>query len=145
MTTFTTTPPRPPPRISRGGPDEVRMPAHRRPGHTIVALSGALDGAAAAALREHLIGALRHSGRLLILDLRAVTSADAAGLAVLIGIRRRAHGLGITLRLAAPGPQVAGLLRTSGLDRALIVLPAPGSPRRARRMTALAPDTRAAI
>ncbi|MEU8118136.1 STAS domain-containing protein [Spirillospora sp. NPDC049024] len=122
MTTFTTAPPADADLVR--GPHEVRMPAHRRPGHTIVALSGALDGAAAAALREHLIGALRPSGRLLILDLSAVTSADAAGLAVLIGIRRRAAGLGITLRLAAPGPQVAALLRATGLDRALIVLPA---------------------
>ncbi|MFA1543454.1 STAS domain-containing protein [Actinomadura monticuli] len=123
MTTFTTTTAPAAADLMRG-PDEVRMPAHRRPGHTIVALSGALDGAAAAALREHLIGALRHSGRLLILDLSAVTSADTAGLAVLVGIRRRAAGLGITLHLAAPGPQVAALVRGTRLDRALIVLPA---------------------
>ncbi|TDD87695.1 STAS domain-containing protein [Actinomadura rubrisoli] len=107
-------------------PEEVRMPAHRRPGHTIVALSGALNDAAAPALREHLIGALRHSGRLLILDLGEVTSADTAGLAVLIGARRRAAGLGITLRLTAPNPQVAALLRGTGLDRALTVHPTRG-------------------
>ncbi|MFI0487689.1 STAS domain-containing protein [Actinomadura sp. 9N215] len=106
-------------------PDEVRMPAHRRPGHTIVALSGVLDVAAAPALREHLIGALRHSGRLLILDLREVASADAAGLAVLVGIQRRAAGLGITLRLAAPGPQVAAQLRLTALGRALTVHSTP--------------------
>jgi anti-anti-sigma factor len=105
-------------------PDDVRMPAHRRPGHTIVALSGALDAAAAPALREHLIGALRHSGRLLIIDLREVTSADPAGLAVLVGIRGRAAGHGIVVRLVAPGPQVAGLLRTTGLDRTLHAEPA---------------------
>jgi anti-anti-sigma factor len=105
-------------------PDEVRMPAHRRPGHTIVALSGALDVTAAPALREHLIGVLRHSGRLLILDLGEVASADAAALAVLIGIQRRAAALGIILRLAAPGPQVATLLRVTGMDRALLVHPA---------------------
>ncbi|WP_021593286.1 STAS domain-containing protein [Actinomadura welshii] len=104
-------------------PDEVRMPAHRRPGHTIVALTGTLDGAAAPALREHLIAVLRHSGRLLIFDLREVASADAAGLAVLIGIQWRAAGLGIILRVAAPCPQVAALLRVTGLDRALIVHP----------------------
>jgi anti-anti-sigma factor len=105
-------------------PDEVKMPAHRRPGHTIVALTGTLDAAAAPVLREHLIGALRHSGRLLILDLGEVSSADTAGLAVLIGVQRRAAGLGITLRLTAPGPQVAALLRLTRLDRVLIVHPA---------------------
>ena len=79
--------------------------------------------AAAPALREHLIGALRHSGRLLILDLGEVTSADAAGLAVLVGIRRRAAGLGVALRLAAPDPQVGALLHATGLDRVLTVHP----------------------
>ncbi|GGU92466.1 anti-sigma factor antagonist [Actinomadura cremea] len=104
-------------------PDEVGMPAHRRPAHTIVALSGALDRAAAPALREHLIVTLRYSGRLLILDLSEVTSADPAGLAVLIGARRRAAGLGVSLRLADPGPQVAALLRVTGFDHALPVHP----------------------
>ncbi|TDB88233.1 anti-sigma factor antagonist [Actinomadura sp. KC216] len=106
-------------------PDEVRMPAHRRPGHTIVALSGALDGAAAPALREHLIGVLRYSGRLLILDLREVATADTAGLAVLVGIQRRAAGLGVTVRLAAPGPQVAAQLRLTAFDRVLTVHSTP--------------------
>jgi anti-anti-sigma factor len=105
-------------------PYEVKLPAHRRPGHTIVALTGTLDAAAAPALREHLIGKMRHSGRLLILDLREVASADAAGLAVLIGTQRRAARLGITLRLAAPGPQVAELLRATEFDRTLFVHPA---------------------
>jgi anti-anti-sigma factor len=122
MTTFTTT------TSAAAGfvrtPYEVGLPVHRRPGHTIVALTGTLDDAAAPALREHLIGKLRHSGRLLILDLREVASADAAGLAVLIGIQSRAARLGITLRLAAPGPQVAELLRATEFDRSLIVHPA---------------------
>ncbi|WP_131737334.1 STAS domain-containing protein [Actinomadura roseirufa] len=104
--------------------DEVEMPARPRPGHTIIALSGKVDGAAAPALRGHLLGVLGRSGRLLILDLSEVTSADAAGLAVLVGIRRRADGLGIVVRLAAPGPQVAGLLRVTGFDRVLTVHPA---------------------
>ncbi|MEU8342330.1 MULTISPECIES: STAS domain-containing protein [Actinomadura] len=118
--------PRPARALARA-PDEVRTPARQRPGHTIVALSGALDGAAAPALREHLIGALRRSGRLLILDLGEVASADAAGLAVLVGIRRRAAVLGITLRLVALRPQVAALLRATALDRALAVYPDPDS------------------
>ncbi|MFC5188071.1 STAS domain-containing protein [Actinomadura harenae] len=117
MTTVTTTVPA---TANPQRPDEVRMPAHRRPGHTIVGLSGVLDGAAAPALREHLIGALRRSARLLILDLSEVASADAAGLAVLAGTQRRAAGLGVTLCLAAPGPQVTALLHVTGLDRVLI-------------------------
>ena len=38
-----------------------------------------------------------------------------------IGIQRRAIGLGITLRLANPRPQVTKLLRITGLDRSLVV------------------------
>jgi len=102
----------------RGG-----RPSHGRAGHTVVALNGDLDFASAPALREHLRGTLRHCGRLLTLDLGEVAFCDAAGLAVLIGTGRRAAGLGITLRLANPRPQVAKLLRVTGLDRVLTVVP----------------------
>jgi anti-anti-sigma factor len=97
------------------------MPTHGRPGHTIVALHGDLDIDATPALRQHLIGTLHHSARLLTLDLGEVTFCDAAGLAVLIGTQRRATGLGITLQLANARPQVAKLLRVTGLDRVLTV------------------------
>ncbi|GAA2636992.1 STAS domain-containing protein [Actinomadura fulvescens] len=118
-----------------GAPAEVAMPTRRRPGHTIVALHGELDIAAAPALREHLVGALGHSPRLLTLDLSEVSFCDAAGLAVLIGTQRRATALGITLHLAAPNPQVTKLLRVTGLDRVLTVhhgpVPVTGSRRAA--------------
>jgi anti-anti-sigma factor len=109
--------------IGARAPTEVSMPTHRRPGHTIVALHGNLDTAAAPALREHLIAELHDSARLLILDLGEVAFCDAAGLAVLIGTQRRATGLGITLHLAAPNPQITKLLRITGLDRALTLHP----------------------
>ncbi|HEU5155824.1 MAG TPA: STAS domain-containing protein [Streptosporangiaceae bacterium] len=111
------------------------MPTRRRPGHTIVALHGDLDIAAAPALREHLTGVLSHSPRLLILDLSEVSFCDATGLAVLIGTQRRATGLGITLHLAAPNPQMTRLLRITGLDRVLTVHPAP-APTQAQPRTA---------
>ena len=119
MTTFMSTAP------AGDGLPEVRMPAHRRPGHTIVALHGALDAATAPALREHLVSALRRSGRLLILDLGEVSVCDTAGLAVLVGVQRRAAALGITVQLAAPSAQIVGLLHVTGLDRAFIVQAAP--------------------
>ncbi|MEU9023612.1 STAS domain-containing protein [Actinomadura sp. NPDC048394] len=71
-------------------PSEVRMPAHRRPGHTIVALHGGLDAAAAPAPREHLVGVPRSSGRLLVLDMGEVSFCDEAGLVVLAGVQHRA-------------------------------------------------------
>ena len=90
---------------------------------TVVRLCEALDVAAAPALRERLIGLLRPGMRLLVLDLSRVPSCDSAGLAVLIGAQRRARLLGIVLHLAAPSPQVAKLLRLTGLDRSLTICP----------------------
>jgi anti-anti-sigma factor len=104
------------------------LPGHGRPGHTIVALHGYLDIGSAPALREHLIGTLHHSARILVLDLGEVTFCDAAGLGVLIGIQRRATGLGITMHLANPRPQVAKLLRITGLGRSLTVRPTVREP-----------------
>ena len=90
---------------------------------SVVRLRGALDVAAAPALRERLIGLLHPGLRLLVLDLSRVPSCDSAGLAVLIGTQRRARLLGIVVRLAAPSPPVAKLLRLTGLDRSLTICP----------------------
>lgn len=92
-------------------------------GRTIVRLRGALDVAAAPALRERLIGMLHPGMSLLVLDLSRVPSCDPAGLAVLIGTQRRARLLGIVVRLAAPSLPVAKLLRLTGLDRSLTICP----------------------
>src|ERR1700722_16282323 len=86
------------------------LPAAR----TIVRLGGALDVAAAPALRERLIGMLYPGMSLLVLDLSRVPSCDPAGLAVLIGT---------VVRLAAPSVPVAKLLRLTGLDRSLTICP----------------------
>ena len=90
---------------------------------TIVRLRGALDVAAAPALRERLIGILHPGMSLLVLDLSRVPSCDPAGLAVLIGTQRRARLLGIVMRLAAPSLPVAKLLGLTGLDRNLTICP----------------------
>jgi len=100
---------------------------------TIVRLGGALDFAAAPALREQLTGMLHPGTRLLILDLSRVPSCDPAGLAVLIGTQRRARLLGIVVRLVAPSLPVATLLRLTGLDRSLTICPdLPGALARER-------------
>lgn len=100
-------------------PAGASAPVLRRAACTVVRLGGDLDIAAAPALRERLYGALRPGMRLLIIDLSMVSSCDVAGLAVLIGAQRQATARGITVRLTAPGPQVAELLRVTGLDRNL--------------------------
>ena len=89
----------------------------------IALLRGALDAAAAPAVRERLIGMLHDGTDRLILDLSRVLSCDQAGLAVLIGIQRRARLLGITVCLAAPTLPVVDLLRATGLDRRFTIYP----------------------
>jgi hypothetical protein len=59
----------------------------------------------------------------LIIDLSAVEHADASGLAVLAGSRRRARLLGGSLRLAAPSPDVARVLSATGMNQHLNIYP----------------------
>jgi anti-anti-sigma factor len=101
-------------------------------GPVIAALSGELDIAAAPMLREKLLGLLGPGASRLIIDLSAVSYADARGLTVLVGTGRRARLLGGFLRLAGPSPEVARVLSTTGLSRHLEIFPrsTPRSPAR---------------
>jgi len=107
------------------GPAQVQAEASlsilSRPACTVARLEGDLDIATTPALRERLLGLLSASVRLLIIDLSGVSFCDVAGLAVLIGTQRRARARGIAVRLAAPRPQVARLLRITGLDRSFTI------------------------
>jgi anti-sigma B factor antagonist len=93
-----------------------------RGGYVIAALSGDLDVASAPALREQLFSMLRTASHLII-DLSALEHADASGLAVLVGSRRRARLLGGSLRLAAPSTEVARVLSAAGLNQHLDIFP----------------------
>ena len=93
-----------------------------RGGYVIAALSGELGIASAPALREQLLSLLRAASQLII-DLSAVEHADASGLAVLVGSRRRARLLGGSLRLAAPSPEVTKVLAATGLNQHLDIFP----------------------
>src|SRR5580693_7180764 len=103
--------------------EPVRVPAQAslavlsRPACTIASLEGELDIATVPELRERLLSVLGPGVRLLIIDLSGVSFCDVSALAVLIGTQRRARGQGITVRLAAPRPQLAKLLCVTGLDR----------------------------
>lgn len=127
----------------------LRRPRAAPPaGRSIVRLHGALDIDAAPALRERLIGVLHRGAGLLVLDLSQVPSCDVSGLAVLIGTQRRARLLGSVVRLAAPSPPVAKLLRSTGLDRSFTIyrdLPGALAPeRREPAGPAAAPPVQAA-
>lgn len=85
-------------------------------GYIVVTISGELDIASAPVLRERFLGLLRPGASRIVIDLSGVTFCDASGLAVLVGAGRRAGQLGGVLRLAAPAPLVAAVLRLTGLD-----------------------------
>jgi anti-anti-sigma factor len=102
-------------------PAEAGLSVLSRAAFTIARLEGDLDIATAPALRERLLGVLGPGVRLLIIDLSGVSFCDAAGLAVLIGAQRRTIARGIVVRLAAPRPQLAKLLRITGLDRSFTI------------------------
>ena len=92
------------------------LSVRRHDGYTIVAISGELDIASVPALRERLLGLLRPDASRIVIDLSGVTFSDASGLAMLVGVGRRADLLDGVLRLAAPTPLVVTVLRLTGLD-----------------------------
>ena len=92
-------------------------------GAVIVAIGGDLDIASAPAVRERLLSLLRPGACRLVIDMSAVRYADASGLAVLVGSRRRARLLGGSLRLAAPSPEVARVLSATGMNQHLDIFP----------------------
>jgi anti-anti-sigma factor len=101
----------------------LSLSARTECGYVIAVLSGELDIASAPALREQLLGLLTPAASRLIIDLSAVSYADASGLTVLVGTGRRAGLLGGHLRLAAPPPEVARVLSLTGLGRHLDIFP----------------------
>jgi len=94
-----------------------------RDGCAIAVLRGELDIVSAPALREEILALLRPESSRLIIDLSDVGYADASGIAVLVGSRRRADLLGGWLRLAAAGPEIAEVLAVTGLNRHLATFP----------------------
>lgn len=112
------------PRSAPHGPGLFVTSRAERDGYVIAVLQGPLDITSAPALREKVRGLLRPGASRLIIDLSAVGSADASGVAVLVGTGRRAERLGGWLRLASPTREVARVLSATGLDRHLATFPA---------------------
>ena len=97
-------------------------------GMTIAELTGELDIASAPALREQLLSLLQPGSSRFVIDLSKVSLCDANGLAVLVGISRRARLLGGFLRLAAVSPQADRVLHITGLHRHLPISPLSTQP-----------------
>ena len=99
----------------------ARLFSSRPPGHTVIAVHGELDIATTPSLRDRMLTILKDTTTPVVIDLSHVPFCDAAGLALLVAVRRRALLHGLTVSLAAPRPNVAKLLRITGLDRAFAV------------------------
>ncbi|MEK8170584.1 STAS domain-containing protein [Streptomyces sp. M19] len=113
-----------PPRARTAGRGLRRRPCRRCHRPAVLRVRGGLDLTTAPAVRAHLHDAVaRRTGRVLYLDLSAVTSCDVLGLGVLVAAGRRARLLGGDLRLVAPSPPVVEALTDSGLGRVLRVVP----------------------
>jgi anti-anti-sigma factor len=107
----------------------ARLFSRRLPGHTVIAIHGELDIATTASLRIRILTILKETTTPLIIDLSGVSFCDASGLALLVGAQRRARLHRVTITLAAPRPNVAKLLRITGLDRAFTIHPTLASAR----------------
>ena len=83
----------------------------------VVGVSGEIDIASAAKLREELLGALRRYGARLDLDLGGVTFMDCAGINVLLAARRHARLEGGWVRVARASRRARNILMLTGLHR----------------------------
>ncbi len=109
---------------SHGESDGEQAPVvrvRREPGYVLVTVTGEVDYASAAGLRERLL-ALADDGRPLVVDLDQVSFIDAAGLGALAAAARRASAHGASLHVVCVGHRIRRLFGITGLDR--VVLPA---------------------
>ena len=113
-----------------------------------VEVAGEIDVASGPLLSEQAWLIMRAHGPHLALDLAGVTFIDCAGVSALLALCRAARTLGGSVRLAAASPCVRRLVRITGLQPVLGIVPAsprsapavPGSaaaqrPRPLRRVT----------
>jgi anti-sigma B factor antagonist len=89
-------------------------------GDTVLALHGEFDLTGIQAFE--LAAACAEPVDSLVLDLSDVSFMDSSGIGALVGLHRRAQSEGWSLVLAAPGPQVAGLLALTGLNARITII-----------------------
>ena len=86
-----------------------------RPGVARVTLEGELDIASAYAFDRRLLAIEQRQPRLVVVDLRALTMLDSAGLARLVSAQRRARRGGWKLVLVRGGRVIQRVLQTTQL------------------------------
>ncbi len=80
-----------------------------------MSITGGLDAGTVPVLRERVHDLLLPHESQIVIDLSEAARCDQSGLALLIGVGRRASLLGGALRLVAPPPLVAEALCRTGL------------------------------
>lgn len=95
---------------------------HRLPGVTVIGICGELDLLSAGPIEEHL-QQLWRPGDQLIVDLAKTTFIDCSGVGALMRTYHHVHQNGGRLRLAAPQPLPAKIIRLTELDTVLAVHP----------------------
>ncbi|WP_063780841.1 STAS domain-containing protein [Nonomuraea sp. SBT364] len=104
-----------------------------RDGRVTVEVAGELDIATTPLLRARLREAVARGPGEVVLDLRGLTFADAAGLGALVAARLHAEAGGSSLVLAEVPPSLTRLLRITGLDAHLTPQAQVTAPLRALR------------
>ena len=89
--------------------------------HSVVKLSGDIDVANAADLRDSLLGLVNRGVTSLVLDLRAVTFLDSTGVGTLLRVFHRQTLLGGAIHVVADQPVVVRVFDVMKLSRRLHV------------------------
>ena len=94
-------------------------------GTTVVRLHGDLDMASAPGLTRALSSALDAGPPALVVDLSELDFVDSTGIRVLITACRRAGNEGCSFVVRGPRRPVLKALRLTGVDRLMVIEPAP--------------------
>jgi anti-anti-sigma factor len=99
-----------------------------RYGPLVLRVCGEVDLSNQWVLADELLRLERDIEGPLVLDVENVDYIDASGLQVLLDAAKRAQRAGESLALRRPGPLLRRLLRMTGLDRTIVVLPLGDEP-----------------
>ena len=97
----------------------LTVQVRNEPEYDVVTVTGEIDVATVAALREPL-NVLAERGRPVIADLGQVAFMDASGLGAIVGASRRAAAHGASLHVICSG-RIRQLFRVTGLDRRVLL------------------------
>ena len=89
----------------------------RRPGFTVIAVSGEIDVYTAPKLRERLIGLVEAGSYQLIVDMEGVEFLDSTGLGVLVGGLKRVRAHDGWIDLVCTQGRILRIFRITGLTR----------------------------